>query len=418
MEPYICIGSLFILGEILINLKSKYYNIIGKYLILFLFFFVAGLSYKIHNDFQIYEMLYKYININNIQKIIFNYNIKEFGFLYLNILFNNILSFECFKAFVYLINTFLIYKGIRYFFNEKDSLFILALLYLYGVFYFFYLPSFRQSISISIFIYSLQYLEKKDAFRYFLLSFIACLFHKSGVILFCLYFIFKYLKTSKKLLSIFYVLSIIIYYFLDSFCLKILNIIINFLGKFYPEFLSNKLYFGLNCIGSPREFIFYLLIFGTIIFYYSEKEDFFIKGYLFFHMFYILQKYISISYRIILYFQIFFIFYLVILLQKISKEKVKVFFKYGLLLFIFLNFNIRFMLKHSLEGSYIPFHSSVELFYKEIPYEETAEYIHVQNRGKNPKDFIKRKTKNKGECNKKLTLIMMITKLNSRFSKK
>lgn len=391
MSIYISIGILFLLGEIFINLKNKYWSKFGKYLILFLFFFVAGLSYKIHDDYYIYEAIYKNISFHNINNMISQYHIKELGFLYLNVLFNNILNFDCFKALIYFLNTILIWKGIRYFFDEKKSLLIICFLYLYGVFYFFYLPSFRHSISIAIFIYSLKYLKEKNLKKYFLLSLVACLFHKSAIILFGIYYFFKFIKINKLFLIIVWAFNFLGYYFLDFFWIKIINFLINLIGTFYPSILLETEYFQLRFGGSPQEFLFYIIIFGTTIFYYNRKEEFFMKGYLLFQLFYLFQKYIPIMYRFNLYVQIFFIFYLVILLKKIKEKKLRIVFKYLLLIFFLLNFNLRFISNKSQAGSLIPFHSSIELLYKEIPYKDTAEFIHVQNRGKDPKDFIKRK---------------------------
>ena len=391
MSFYISIGILFLLGEIFVNIKNKYWNRFGKYLILFLFFFVAGLSYKIHNDYEIYESIYKNITFNNIKNITNYCNIKELGFLYLNIIFNNILNFNYFKALIYFINTILIWKGIRYFFDEKKSLLIMCFLYLYGVFYFFYLPSFRHSISVAIFIYSLKYLKEKNFKKYFLLSLIACLFHKSAIILFGIYYFFKFLKINKSFLLIFYFFNFISYYFLDFFWIKVINLLISFIGIFYPSILSKTEYFQLRSGGSPQEFLFYIIIFGISILYYNRKEEFFMKGYLLFQVFYLFEKYVPIMYRFNLFIQIFFIFYIVIILKKIKNKNLRIIFKYLLLIFFLLNFNLRFMIKKSQEGCYIPFHSSIELLYKEIPYKDTAEFIHVQNRGKDPKDFVKRK---------------------------
>lgn len=389
MITYISIGFLFILGEIFINLKSIIWNKIGKFLILFLFFFVAGLSYKIHNDYEVYEYIYHNINTTNLNSI---YNCEK-GFLYLNLILKNFFNFNFFKALIYLFNTILIWKGIRYFFDEKKSLLIITLLYLHGKFYFLYLPSFRQAISVSIFIYSLQFLENKKTFKYILLILIAFLFHKSSIILLVVYCFFRYIKINKIFLIIFCIFNFISFYFLDFIWLKILKNIINFVGIFYKEILLKTNYFSLRSGGSPREFLFYFFIFFIAVIYYSEKEEFYMKGYLLFQILYLFQSYIPIVYRFLLYFQIFFTFYIIVILKKLKEKEIRLFFKYFLLLFMLLNFNFREIKLNSKSGSYIPFHSSLELLYKKIPYTDTAEYIHVQNRGRDPKDFIRREVR-------------------------
>lgn len=369
MEIYVGFGLSFILGIFLLDIKNRTLNNIGKYIILFLFFFVAGLSYKIHNDYEIYEKAYKNINL------IKNYSF-EIGFIQICKIFQKFLAFYQFKAVVYFINTILIYKGIRYFFSKKDTLNIIALLYLYGTFYFLYLPSFRQSISISIFIFSLKYIFQKKFLKYALCIVLATLFHRSAAILFLVYFFINWLKVNKKILIILMLLNIGLYYF-DFFIPIILGRLINIL-----RLQSKGYYFKISDGGSPREFIFYALFYIFIIMIYNKKNDFIVKCFLLFQIFYLIQKYIPIGFRFMIYFHIFWLFVLILLFQNLKNKNIKYIIKYFLILFIFFNFNLRFIKTKAANGAYIPFHNSLELLYKEIPYNETAEYVHVKNRHK------------------------------------
>ena len=369
MEVYVGFGLSFILGIFLLDIKNRILNNIGKYTILFLFFFVAGLSYKIHNDYEIYQKVYENVSLLN------NWDF-EIGYFYISKFSRDFFDFYQFKAIIYLINTVLIYKGVRYFFSKKDTLNIIALLYLYGTFYFLYLPSFRQSISVSIFIFSLKYIFKKNFLKYTLSIVLATLFHQSAAILFLVYFFINWLKINKKILIILMILNIGLYYF-DFFMSIILGRLINILGL-----QSKGYYFKISDGSSPREFVFYALFYVFIIMIYNKKNDFIVKGFLLFQIFYLVQKYIPIGFRFMMYFYIFWLFVLILLFQNLKNKNIKFFVKYCLVIFIFFNFNLRIIKTRAANGAYIPFHNSLELLYKEIPYNQTAEYKHIKDRYK------------------------------------
>lgn len=117
----------------------------------------------------------------------------EAGYILLAQFFKTISPYYClFQFIVFSIEMLLIIKGLKWFFNDKMMMMILPLL-------FFLYPSnlaaFRQGISLSIFIYSLHYIfSERKWLWFFLLIFIASLFHQSSLLLF-VFFVVRFAKT-------------------------------------------------------------------------------------------------------------------------------------------------------------------------------------------------------------------------------
>lgn len=92
-----------------------------------------------------------------------------------------------YQFFIFGVEVFLIFKGVRYFFDDRTFLAIIPLL-------FFVYPTnvyaFRQGIAASIFIYALQYINAetvKKSLLYLLFIAIAVLFHQSAIMLVLIY---------------------------------------------------------------------------------------------------------------------------------------------------------------------------------------------------------------------------------------
>lgn len=113
----------------------------------------------------------------------------EIGYTLLAMVFKTFkLDYWVFQFVVFAIEIFLIFKGLRKFYNDRVMMYILPLL-------FFIYPSnlaaFRQGIAISIFIFALHYIydeNQKKSLIYFLLIFFASFFHQSAFLLILVYF--------------------------------------------------------------------------------------------------------------------------------------------------------------------------------------------------------------------------------------
>ena len=193
---YTQVGVLMIFLYFIADFFPKRTNLFYKktiiFLLMFLFWWVAGLSYKTGVDNYNYELVYYTGDMK------FEY--FELGYKLVNKIFNNYLNFDfyIFKGIVYIVTIFLFYKGLKFFLpNNKIGLFFI-LLYSYGVFYFFYIGFIRQTISISIFTFSLQYIYQKKKVKYIILVIISCMFHISSIFLYLIYFLYNNKRITKK----------------------------------------------------------------------------------------------------------------------------------------------------------------------------------------------------------------------------
>lgn len=351
------------------------------YLILIIFFLMSGLNYKIHNDYFIYETLYSVIDKKSL-----TYSMLEKGYVLINLIFNKVLTFYQFKIVVYFVNIVLIYKGLVKIFKKKTTLFVIACLYLYMPFFSIYLSAFRQSISISLFIFSLSYLKDKKILKYLLVTSIAVFFHKSAIFLIFIYFIFSILKINIKTLCVYFcIFSISLFLPIYSIFLdKILKILVYII----PNMGEKITYFKLSFYVSTKETIFYIIFFFIFLIVYRNNKiyrskiyEFVTKGYLVYCLCYSLERVVPIFYRITPYVTIFYILQFIFIVYAIQNRIIKNIFKYSIVFLFLFYYNLIYIkTANAYDGKYIPFHFYFELLYKDIPYEKTSEYEHLLSR--------------------------------------
>lgn len=363
------------------NLKIKR---AAQIFIIIVFYLVAGMSYKIHNDYFVYENIYTKINFSNLKYINF-----EKGYVVLNAIFNRFFDFYTFKSLVYLVNILLIYRGLKKILNQEKVCIALGLMYLlFGQFYSMYLSAFRQSIAIAIFIYSLSYIRDKKIIKYTLSIILAFFFHKSAIILYPIYFIFnKSLKIKMKFNIYFYIILnilIMIPELSKSIVLSFSKVVsLLKLGSLSDSYLFKESNFEIKNI------IFNLFLFILYGYLKNKKEDYFInKGLFCYIIIEILSKIIGIFYRIEIYFIVFYCIFLIDLFIKCNKNIIFKLIRISLVLFLGMNYNLKIIINTSKEkGAYIPLHFTFERLYKDIKYQDTAEYRHLLDRYESNKNL-------------------------------
>lgn len=363
-----------------IQIRNRKIQKLSQILIIMIFYLVAGISYRIHNDYFVYENIYREIDFSNIKYISF-----EKGYVVLNAIFNNYLEFYNFKSLVYLVNTFLIYKGLKKILNNQKNYMILGLLYLqFNQFYYLYLSAFRQSIAIAIFIYSLSYIRDRKLLRYTLTIFLAFFFHKSALILYPVYFIFNYRIKVKIILIIYMYIILNILILLPQIQQEIFFIFSKIINILKLETLS-KSYLVKSADIGIKNMVLTLVLMFLYKYLTSKKENYFINKMLFCYIIMeILSKVFGVFSRIEIYFTTFYCIFLVELFFKCNRNIIFKFLRVSLILFIGLNYNIKSIWnKYTELGSLIPFHFIYERFYKEINNQDTAEYSHLLKRYKN-----------------------------------
>lgn len=314
MIVYFLMGSVssYLLGLYTKNKKNKIFLILS-----FLpFFLILGLRYGIGYDYlHIYTPIFN--NIVNGGKT--NWEIGAVAICKLiGIFTKDPFYFFFITSFI---TSFVTYKAI----NENSEIpWLSLLLFVLAGFYMESMNIVRQSIAISIFIYSYKYIYDKNLKKYIISIIIASLFHESAIILLPIYFICNMKLTKRKLFLTFLGIMII---------LPIANTIFMQILKFsqYSHYMVGT-YSEINPTYSE-------LIISSIIFLFLTtfkiKEDkmyniLYIMSFIFFAVS-ILSFKIILAYRLVMYFKISLIFSIPKAISKIENKKNRVLF---ILLFI------------------------------------------------------------------------------------
>jgi hypothetical protein len=200
---------------------------------------LSAFRYNVGTDYIAYEEMFNGVVTNTLPPV---WLAKEKGYLWLlelvNILGGN------FQA-VCLITTIMItcfsYYGFKFILKDRsDFMPLLTLLYIMGM-YFFTLNAIRQSIAVAIFIFSIKYIYERKLLKYFFLTVIAFLFHRSAIVLFPLYWVLNMrLSRSAIIFLIFISIGIVV---LDPFeSLKNLFLVYDLMyaGYFTDEIRNNS----------------------------------------------------------------------------------------------------------------------------------------------------------------------------------
>ena len=219
-------------------------------------FLVSGLRFEVGQD---YTTTYVY----TFERILNGYsNIRmDLGFFYLNKL---VAFFSGSSQWIFVITSFIInYYICKSIFEKSSNKFLSIFIYICGTLFFFSLNGVRQAIAMSLFYYSLKYIEEKNLKKYFITNLVGFLFHNSAIIFFPLYFILnKRFKTTIKIA----IIGIMI--FISPLLLNYISRIL--LSTKYAMYITNGAY-------SPLEFInvstvINILLFALYELYYRKQE--------------------------------------------------------------------------------------------------------------------------------------------------
>lgn len=146
------------------------------------------------------------------------------GFEIAYLMLNKIIQLFSDNVFILFIITSIIFIGIVY-----ESIFILSdnipcsiILLFITRYYFISMNGIRQFIALSILMYSIKYVIKRDLKKYIIFLILATSFHYTSILFMPVYF-FSYLKISKKRAFQFIIISVVFFIVSSSIILKILN---------------------------------------------------------------------------------------------------------------------------------------------------------------------------------------------------
>ena len=231
-----------------------------------LIFLFLALRYNFGNDYMQYLNGFIKTKSYSTGDFFDKKNYYEPGWIFLCWLFNKSFGFFAMVAVLALLNCLVYYHFIKKFVPKKN--------YWLAVFIYIFNPAFmlvhssamRQSLAIIIFIFSLKYLYKKDAIRYFLCVGSALFFHTSAIILFPIYLIsFVNLKNYKTSVVIVITIYVSIFMFKD-FMTPYLSLFIRSYFERYDAYQAA----GASGSGLGILYSFLLLI---LIIYYERVQN-------------------------------------------------------------------------------------------------------------------------------------------------
>lgn len=186
--------------------RARTILLFGIFVMLFLF---AGLRYETGFDYHSYK--YYFDTVSTISDV-FKGNIDmEKGYLLLNVIikklnvnFNGILIVMAFMSLIILFSSYKKYTGY----------YIIAILIYLVRFYFIRdMGQIRQSLACAIIMFSLKYIQEKNARKYIMAIIIASLFHRVALVGFIIYFLYKFrMKITNKVALLWILLSIMLGY--------------------------------------------------------------------------------------------------------------------------------------------------------------------------------------------------------------
>lgn len=228
----------------------------------------AGLRDKVGTDWAAYYDFYQ-----------FGTDRVEIGYATLNNFFSGLgLNYNLFLILLNTLSLCLMFQ----FFNRNTKYSVLALLIFFSDFFlYFNLSGIRQAIAISITCYSINFALERKKMQFFLLIFIAILFHFSSLIFIFAYFISKKILNIKQFLMylLFFTIGTILLNYISDFItmytMKNADVYVNYQEK--AQNLQSLFY-----IGIAKRFIIIVLIlkFGRKLFEY-ENFTYFFNLYLF-----------------------------------------------------------------------------------------------------------------------------------------
>lgn len=237
----------------------------------FLIFLFLALRYNYGNDYPAY--LKGFLNINSLVSIDYSVEYFDFdpGWVFLCRLFQHF-GFFAMVAVLAAFNCFVYYRFIKKYVPP----------YYYWIAVFLYVfdannmlinsSAMRQSLAISLFIFSLDYLYKKDVIRYFLCVGLASWIHTSALVLFPVYLLgLINFKINKTLIACIFLLYILAFKYADSIQPVIDILMSGSLGK-YEHYSESQ--FAKEDQESLASIIYYGILFLIVLFYgrFQDKE--------------------------------------------------------------------------------------------------------------------------------------------------
>lgn len=178
MITYFVFGVVILISLLITqNVKGN----IGLILSFFFIFLFVGFRYNFGNDYTAYQKLFLDINLN-FDSYLNDQNTIEVGWVLLNRIFAP-LGFYTMILFLAVLNSIVYYSFIVKYVEKKYFIFAVFIYYFNSYFLLVQLSAMRQSLAISLFLLSIDYILKKKYIISLLIITFAYLFHSSVLLL-------------------------------------------------------------------------------------------------------------------------------------------------------------------------------------------------------------------------------------------
>ncbi len=260
MEGYIALIIMIILLNVILKMFYKNNDYSKKFLnitFLILFLFLALRSENVGTDLLTYKNFFNYNESFKLSKLLqlFEPGYSLYSYFIYNLTGGNFRIFIIITAFLTLIGPYHFIK------NYSKNYFLSVIAYICLNYYLFTFSGLRQSIAVSLLLFSIDYIRDKKLFKFLIINVIACSFHKSSLVFLPAYFLGN-LNVKRKHLPI--VLSV--------------YILIFFLRVTITECFTNLFYETYNLVETPKGGEILLVVYLCIYVFISYYKDIIIKS--------------------------------------------------------------------------------------------------------------------------------------------
>jgi len=229
MIATLILGLFCVLFANLAKYKNAQWGLKLSFTLIFLF---LALRYNFGNDYETYLNIF--IEISQYEQLTSFGNTYQFeaGWVWLNWLFRPF-GFFAMTAVLALFNCVVYYRFIKKYVPARYYWLAVFIYIFYPDFMLIHSSAMRQSVAIALFVFSLDYLYKKDAIRYFLCVGLASLFHLSALILFPIYLLGLFNWKINKTIT---VILVSIFASLFLFCEPLSPYLKEFVGNYFEKY--------------------------------------------------------------------------------------------------------------------------------------------------------------------------------------
>lgn len=259
MEGYIVLIIIIVLLDVILKIFYKNNDCGKKFLniaFLVLFLFLALRSENVGTDLLTYKNFFNYNASFKLSKLLqlFEPGYSLYSYFIYNLTGGNFRVFIIITAFLTLIGPYHFIK------NYSKNYFLSVIAYICLNYYLFTFSGLRQSIAVSLLLFSIDYIKDKKLFKFLIINAIACSFHKSSMVFLPAYFLEK-LNMKRKYLPI----ALSVY------------MIIFFLRVTITECFTNLFYETYNLVETPKGGGILLVVYLCVYIFITYYKDTIIK---------------------------------------------------------------------------------------------------------------------------------------------